>query len=147
MGHNRIADIKITIENALKSYLYEEGLALYVAANDNAIWESHAPAVSLESLEDAPLRGSALLSEIRVTLRLQSKPWQCDALVRGLYQALQPHWITPGDLTILLMSLHVDIIDIQPRRVRKRALMCYIVEETPVPADHGLQLQLDMAGS
>jgi hypothetical protein len=131
MRSELIEQMKLEIVNSLKTFLYEEGIELYIAANDNSIRiPPDRAGVILECIEDRPLAGYKLLSEIRVILGILGKPWQCDALVDGLYLALHPHQITLCELQILLMSLHVESIQKQPRKkIRKRAVMRYIIEE------------------
>ncbi len=128
MRKSLISKVKIEIEKQLKDYLREEGIELSVAANDNHVIGN--PVVMLETIEGKPLEGYKLLSEIRVILGILGKPWQCDALVNGIYNALQPHQITLSELTVLLMGLHVESTHcVRPRRQRKRTVMRYIVEE------------------
>ncbi len=125
-----IESIKSDIENNLKNYLREEGIEFYVAANENIPLGSNS-FVELETIEDKPLEDSVLLSEIKVILGILGKPWQCEQLVAGIYEALHPHCITHRELTILLMSLHVETAHcVRPRLLKKRVLMRYIIEET-----------------
>lgn len=125
-----IEQIKSKIEKTLKNHLREEGIELYLAANDNMAYGQD-PLVELEAMEDCLLQGSELLSEIRVILGVLGKPWQCDVLVSGIYEALHPHYITQRELTILLISLHVEAAHcVRPRRLKKRAIIKYVVEET-----------------
>jgi hypothetical protein len=122
-------EIKSKIELRLRDFLCEEGIKLHVAANDN-FSPQNTPAVALEAIEDRPLQGSLLLSEIKVTLSVLGKPWQCETLVNGIYEALHPHAINHSELTVLLMCLHVEsLYCARPRHFRKRAVMRYIVEE------------------
>lgn len=123
-----IAELKLEIENRLKSYLQDKGMELYVGSNDNIAYNN--PFIELETIDDTILTGSKLLFEIRVVLGLLGKSWQCDELVKGIYYALHPHNITLSELTILLMSLHVeDLTCEEPELQRKRAVMRYIVEQ------------------
>ena len=131
MRETLIEKMKLEIVNGLKTFLHEEGIELYVAANDNiGKGRNREPAVILERIEDKPLAGYKLLSEIRVILGIQGKPWKCDVLVDGIYHALHPHQLTLCELQILLMSLHVEtIINLQRKKLRKRTVMRYIIEE------------------
>jgi hypothetical protein len=129
MREKLIERMKLEIENNLRIFLREEGIELFVAANDNIAAGSD-PLVMLEAIESIALGGHALLSEIRVILDILGKPWQCDALVDGIYDTLQPHRLTLSELTVLLMSLHVEVAySPHPRKLRKRTVMRYIVEE------------------
>jgi hypothetical protein len=131
-----IEAIKSDIERNYKNFLREEGIELYIAANDNCA-PDESPLIEIESVEDSPLEGSALLSEIKVILGVLGKPSQCEALVNGLYESLLPHRITHRELTVLLMSLHVEAAHcVRPRCQKKRAVMRYIVEKTPVLNDN-----------
>jgi len=126
-----IDKMKLEIETSLRNYLREEGIELYIAANDN-IANASLPLVELESIEDNGLEDSKLLSEIKVILGIQGKPWQCETLVNGIYEALHPYHITYRELTVLLMSLHVESAHcVRPRCLKKRTVMRYIVEDTP----------------
>jgi hypothetical protein len=128
-----LEEIKLKIESCLRNYLCEEGMLLYLAANDN-INRSTDPLVELHAIEDIPLEGSRLLSEIKVILSVLGKPWQCELLVQGIYEALQPHHITHHELAVLLMSLHVEALACQqPRLTKKRAVVKYIVEGMQPP--------------
>jgi len=127
-------EMKLTIECCLRNHLCEEGMLLYLAANDNR-HQAIDPLVELHLIEDKPLEGSQLLSEIKVILSVLGKPWQCESLIRGIYEALQCHPITHRELTVLLMSLHVEpLISPRPRRAKKRAVIQYIVEEPKLSA-------------
>jgi len=61
-----IEAMKSEIEKRLRNFLREEGIELYIAANDNAT-TTKAPSIELESVADFPLEGSALLSEIKLS--------------------------------------------------------------------------------
>jgi len=129
MRKTLIEKMKKEIEDNLKAFLREEGIELYVAANDTPT-DNGGPLVVLEAIEDKPLENHKLLSEIRVMLGILGKPWQCETLVTGLYQTLYPYRVTLSELTVLLMSLHVEATHcVRPRKVRKRAVIRYIVEE------------------
>ena len=91
---------------------------LFAEENDN-------PSVELETIEDKKLSGSKLLYEIRVILGVLGKNWQCDALIEGIYYALHPYNITVSELTVLLMSIHIEYIN-KPQK--ERAIISYIVE-------------------
>src|SRR5665213_1692926 len=124
MRKSLIEKMKNEIEARLKAFLREEGIELQVSSNDN--FPDNGPLVMLETVEDFPLYGTRLLSEIRVMLGILGKPWQCDALVNGLYHALHPHHITLCELKVILMSLHIETVHcVRPRKVRKRAVMRY----------------------
>ncbi len=133
MRNALIEKMKLEIERSLRDYLREEGMELYVAANDNFNF-AHAPLVELDAVEDNLLEGSRLLSEIKVMLSVRGKSWQCDVLIDGIYEALHPHHLTQRELTILLTSLHVEtIVCLLPRRMKKRTVIRYIVEEIENP--------------
>lgn len=74
------------------------------------------------------------------------KPWQCDALIDGIYQCLQPHHLTLPELSVLLMSIHIESVQrVRPRKTYKKALMRYIVEEeSPALSDIILQISAIM---
>ncbi len=127
MYHVLITEMKREIENQLKAFLQDRGLELYVAANDNI--PRSEPLVELEAIEDVRLSGKRLLFEIRVVLGLLGKPWQCDALIKGIYYTLHPYNISLGELAVLLMSIHVEEMGGERERRRKRAILRYIVEE------------------
>jgi hypothetical protein len=136
MCNTSVEKIKLGIEKSLRDYLLEEGIELYISANDN-IQRCTEPSIELQPIEDHLLEGSQLLTEIKVILDILGKRWQCDLIVNGIYQALQPHNISHSDLTILLMSLHVETLPCPQRRhQKKRAVMRYIVEETPAFDPH-----------
>lgn len=123
-----IEDMKLEIEARLKTYLQSEGIDLYVAANDNVA--KGTPLIELEAIDDVVLSGDRLLFEIKVVLGLLDQPWEYAALVNGIYHALHPHNIRLSELTVLLMSIHIE----PPLRdkggiKRKRTVMRYIVEE------------------
>ncbi len=122
--------MKLQIEKKLTAYLSSEGLELYVAANDNVAKGD--ALIELETMEDTILSGNRLLFEIKVTLGMLRKPLQNDMLVRGIYQALHPHNITLPELTVLLMSIHVEQRETAGKKMsagRKRTVMRYIMEE------------------
>src|SRR5579884_3236054 len=100
-----IAQMKLEIERKLRIFLEDEGMELYVAANDNVPPKGN-PFIELETIEDTLLSGNKLLFEIKVVLGLLNQPWQCDTLVKGIYYTLHPHNITLSELTVLLMSIH-----------------------------------------
>ncbi len=128
MVMTKIEQIKLAIKEQLQIFLNEEGYALYLAANDDIPAQQRY--VELETIEDVVLSGSKLLFEIRVALRILGKNWQCENLIKGIYIALHPHNITVCELTILLMSMHVEPMHCsKPKMQRKRAIMRYIVEE------------------
>lgn len=118
--------IKSEIAEKLATHLKNEGISLLLAANDNL----PAEAVILENIETAPLISTKLLTEIQVILRVLAKPWQSDALIEGIYQCLCPYRLTLPELTVLLMSLHVEL---HPRtrfsKRHTRATIRYIMEE------------------
>jgi hypothetical protein len=127
-------EIKFTIEATLKKFLRHEGIALHIAANDNKP-PAVTPLVALESICDMPLSHNSLLSEIRVVLNVLGKPWQCNVLINGIYEALQPHCLSQLELTVLLMSLHAESVEkARPLRLRKRTVVRYIVEEVEAGA-------------
>jgi len=88
MRQELIEKLKLEIKNNLSRYLQDEGIELYMAANDNI--DKNNSHVVLKDIENKLLRGGKLLSEIRVILEILGKPWQCDLLVNGIYQTLQP---------------------------------------------------------
>lgn len=123
-----IAALKLEIEGRLKSFLQEKGIELYMGANDNIAAGN--PFIELETIDDTILNGSKLLFEIRVVLGVLGKSWQCDELIKGIYYTLHPHNVTLAELTVLLMSIHVeDLACDKPELRRKRAVMRYILEE------------------
>jgi len=123
-----LEQVKATIIDRLTDFLSEEGIKLHLESG--AAPEGSDPLVMLESVENIPLSGEHLLSEIRIILGILGKPWQCNALVQGIYQCLHPHHLTAPELTVLLMSLHVENMgQAKRRRLRKQAVMRYIVEE------------------
>ena len=104
-----------------------------MAANDNFYYATtNCPHVILKNyIENIMLEGSELLSEIRIILDILGKPWQCDALVEGIYRTLYPYQVTVSELTILLMSIHVEYTHyLCPKKIRKRAIMRYVVEHS-----------------
>src|SRR5438045_2320994 len=101
-----IAELKLEIENQLKSFLQDRGMELYIGANDNVAKGD--PFIELETIDDTVLVGNKLLFEIRVVLGLLGKSWQCDELIKGIYDALHPHNVTLTELVVLLMSVHVE---------------------------------------
>ncbi|HEU5046900.1 MAG TPA: hypothetical protein VFT64_03570 [Rickettsiales bacterium] len=122
-----IEKAKREIESRLKAFLQEKDIELFVASNDNI--DSSNPLVRLEALDDVILSGSKLLFEIKVVLGLLGKSWQCEELVKGIYYALHPHNISLSDLTVLLMSIHVEeMASLEPEYEQKRAIMRYILE-------------------
>lgn len=128
-----IKTIKLEIESSLRSYLREEGIELSIAANDNRDLSS-VRWVELETIEDTPLEGSMLLSEIKVIMAILGKPCQCEALIEGIYEALHPHHITQRELSVLLMSLRIESMHcVRPRHAKKRAIMRYVIEEKRAP--------------
>jgi len=133
MRETLIARMKEEITNNLATYLNAEGVRLLMAANDNSaseIFSAKGPCVLLETLEDTPLQGRQLLSEIRVGLEITGKQWQCNTLVEGIYHALQPYGITLPELTVILMSMHVESVHcITRQRISKRTVIRYIVEQ------------------
>jgi len=128
MRYKLIEEMKLEIETRLKAFLRSEGMEMRMAANDNI--PQSAPLIELETIDDRILSGNKLLFEIKVVLRLRDQPWQYDSLVNGIYYTLHPHNITLSELTVLLMSIHVEPAENGGARVlRKRAVMRYIVEE------------------
>jgi hypothetical protein len=122
-----INQMKIQIQAELTRYLLEEDICLYIAANDNV--PGNLPCVTLDCIDDNPLDKYHLLSEIRVVLGILGKPWQCEALVQGLYQALQPHQVSLPELTVLLMSLHVETRQWpRPDYLKQKTILRYVVE-------------------
>lgn len=118
--------IKYEIAEKLTAHLKNEGIVLFLAANDNLPVE----AVILEAIEANPLPSTKLLTEIQVILRVLGRPWRNDSLIEGIYQCLCPYRLTLPELTVLLMSLHVE-----PRhrtrfsKKHARATIRYIIEE------------------
>lgn len=128
MRDSLLADMKLEITKQLDNFLRSEGMVLHVAANDNV--PEGEPLVELESIDNETLSGIRLLFEIRVILRILGKPWQCDALVRGVYRVLHPHNLTVCELTVLLMGLHVEDVACEtPEVQKKRATLRYVMEE------------------
>lgn len=128
MRNELIQTMKLEIETKIRDFLREEGLELRIAANDNI--PSDNPLIQLEEIDEKALSGNKLLFEIRVVMGLLGKPWKCEPLVRGIYYALHPHAITIAELTILLMSVHVEKIMTPVSGItQNRAIMKYIVEE------------------
>lgn len=100
-------------------------MQLFFAANDN-INPAADPMVALQAIEDNPMNDSKLLSEIKVILSILGKLWQCELLVCGIYEALQPHHVTHRELAVLLMSLHLEVVVCpRPQRTKKRAILRY----------------------
>ncbi len=128
MRQGLIAELKLEIENRLRIFLESEGIELRVAANDNMTGNN--PFIELEAIDDVVLPANKLLFEIKVVLGLLNKPWKNDALVKGIYYALHPHNLTLSELTVLLMSMHIEPVDAPDGETkRKRTVMRYIVEE------------------
>jgi hypothetical protein len=115
MRQNVITAVKKDIERLLDNYLCEE--------------TSHTQ-VTLKTVSDRAVEGSLLLWEIRVVLEILGKPWQCDALVNGIYEALQANHLTDSELSVVMMSLHVEVRSIARSYVSKRATIRYVMEET-----------------
>jgi len=126
MRNKLIAEMKQELEERLREFLMNEGIDLHVAANDNVARGN--PYIELETIDDMVLNGSNLLFEIRLVLGLLGKPWQCDALVRGIYYTLHPHNLTMAELAVLLMSIHVEHKSAGKEMQRNRVLLRYIVE-------------------
>lgn len=127
MRSELIRRMKLRIESALKDFLQDEGIELSVASNDNIPCKY--PVVELEGIDDIVLSGSKLLFEIRVALRLLGKSRQCESLVRGIYYILHPHNLTVPELTVLLMSIHVEELLCEHKKMQKmKAVMRYVIE-------------------
>lgn len=123
-----LVKIKEELTKAINQYIHNEGLHLLVAANDNI--PTSAEMLLMAPVEIYALPSTKLLSEIRLTLTMLGKPAQSDAFIEGLYNCLYPHNLTLPELTVLLMTLHIEKLPTrQSRRVVKRAVFSYIVEE------------------
>lgn len=122
-----INQMKKQIEAELSGYLRDEGIHFSIAANDNV--PDILPCVTLDSIDDQPLDKHHLLTEIRLVMGVLGKPWQCESLVQGLYQILQPHHVSLPELTVLLMSLHVETTQwSNPDYLKQKTVMRYVVE-------------------
>ena len=123
-----IHKMKQDIETRLKDFLQQEGVALCIAANDNV--DQHNPFIKLEKIDDIALSGSRLLFEIKVIMGLLGKAWKCESLIKGIYYALHPHSLTIAELSVLLMSVHIEQLESPVAGMaHNRAVMRYIVEE------------------
>jgi hypothetical protein len=115
MRHYAITAVKKQVERLLMNYLEQEQ-------------NPHSPTVAVEGIHDLSIEGSLLLWEIRVVLGILGKPWQCDALANGIYEALRPHNLTENELRVVLMSLHVEFRSMAREHISKRATIRYVME-------------------
>ena len=129
MREQFIEQMKEKLDQVLRTYLKKEGVEVYLALNDNYISPVH-PAVFLHAIDHTPLEGKHLLQEIHIILDILGKPGQCDELIEGIYQALQPHQLSSCELSVLLMSVHVEIVpcDLPLHCARKRTMLRYLLE-------------------
>lgn len=118
--------MKQELEEKLREFLKGEGINLHIAANDNIPRGN--PYIELETIDDMVLNGKNLLFEIRLALGVLGKSWQCESLVRGMYYALHPHNLTLPELTVLLMSIHMEPESVDREMQKNRVLLRYIVE-------------------
>lgn len=115
MRQNVISAVQEQIEVLLKSYL-----------------ETEAPdrSVTVEAFTARAFEEHTLLWEIRLVLGVLGSPWQCDALVKGIYEALKPHNLSVSELHVIMMSLHVEVRTLAKFLTCKNATIRYIVGET-----------------
>jgi hypothetical protein len=121
-------NIKLMLENELKIFFAAEGLELRVAANDN--YPTNDKMVILDNICAEPLPGRHSLHEIHLLLRLLGKADHCARLTEKLWRFLHPLMLSVPDLTMILMSLHIEELPLPVlRQVRQKAVMRWVMEE------------------
>jgi len=127
MQKNLSETIKIEIENKLNDFLWQGGLKIYVAANDNI--KNCEAAVILETVEDIPLSQNKLISEIRVRLAIFACSRKYDALLLEISRILHPYNLNFSEAVILLSSIHIEKTRYVKGNLQKgNASVRYIVE-------------------
>ncbi len=119
--------LKSQIINNLSAHLKNEGISFYIASNDNM--PPTGLSVILEKISTTPLGCNKPLAEIRVLLDVLGKKWQCAALIEEIYYCLQPHQLTLPQISVLLMSMHVESSTPSGIRRLQKTTLRYIIEE------------------